>query len=195
MREADVRKGKIIVFSAPSGAGKNTLIDHVRETVPDMVYSISATTRQPRPGEVDGRNYIFLSEDEFRRRIDRQEFAEWALVHGHYYGTPRSMIDATIAAGKHIIMDIDVAGKKKFDVVYPEAFGILILPPSIAELERRLRARQTDDEATIRLRLANAKNEIAFAEKEGKYEYTVINDVLDKAKADIVSMVGEIVKR
>jgi guanylate kinase len=186
-------RGRIFVFSAASGAGKNTLINHVRQVVPDMVYSVSATTRPPRPGEVDGRDYFFLSDAEFEKRIKAAAFAEWARVHGHYYGTPRDFIDATIASGKNIIMDIDVQGKKTFDVVYPEAIGILIAPPGMEELERRLRARKSDDDATIRLRLANAKKEMEFAQSEGKYEYTVVNDDLDRAKSEIVAIVNSLI--
>ncbi len=181
--------GKIFIFSAPSGAGKTTLINCVRRAVPEIVYSISATTRPPREGEVDGRHYFFLTEEEFRSRIQQGEFAEWACVHGHYYGTPRSFIDTTIAGGRSIIMDIDVYGKKKFDTLYPAAIGILILPPGLEKLEERLRARNTDDEATIELRLANARKEMEFAEKYGKYEYSIINDNLEKAGDETIRLV------
>jgi guanylate kinase len=183
------KPGKIFVFSAASGAGKTTLLDYLRQTVPDLVYSISATTRSPRPGESDGVHYFFLNETDFKKRAGAGEFAEWAVVHGHYYGTPRSFIDHVVGAGKHIIMDIDVAGKKKFDVVYPEAVGILLLPPSLEVLRRRLETRGTDSKEDIALRLANAVAEIDFAEKHGKYEYTVINDDLDKAKSEVAAIV------
>ena len=109
------KRGKIFVFSAASGAGKTTLLDYLRQTVPGLVYSISATTRPPRAGEKDSVHYFFLTENEFGKKLKAGEFAEWAVVHGHFYGTPRSFIDDTIASGKHIIMDIDVMGKKKFD--------------------------------------------------------------------------------
>jgi guanylate kinase len=184
-----MEKGKIFVFSAASGAGKTTLLTYLRDTVPGLVYSISATTRRPRPGEKNGTHYLFMSEAEFKRRIEKGEFAEWAKVHDHYYGTPKRLIDEVVAGGRHIIMDIDVQGKKKFDLVYPEAIGILLLPPSMDELERRLRARNTDDEATIRLRLDNASREMAFAKAEGKYEHTIINDDLERAKAELVRLV------
>lgn len=184
-----MKKGKIFIFSSPSGAGKTTLINFIRETVPGIVYSISATTRPPRPGEKDGQHYFFMSDDEFKRRITKEAFAEWAFVHGFYYGTPRSFIDATIAGGKHILMDIDVAGKKKFDAAYPEAIGILVLPPSMEELERRLRSRRSDSEAAIRLRLANAAQEMAFAKAKGKYEYTIINDDLERAKQEAARII------
>jgi guanylate kinase len=184
-----MKKGKIFVFSAPSGAGKNTLIDFVLDAVPGTVYSVSATTRPPRPGEVDGRHYFFMSEEEFKRRIEEEAFAEWAMVHGHYYGTPRRFIDATVDGGRHIVMDIDVAGKKKFDRVFPDAVGILVLPPSMEELERRLRSRNSDGEAAIRLRLVNASREIESAKTEGKYEYTIINDDLERARQEAARIV------
>jgi guanylate kinase len=185
----NIAKGKIFVFSAPSGAGKTTLINSVRRAVPEIIYSVSATTRLPREGEISGRHYFFLTDEEFRSKLEQDEFAEWACVHGHYYGTPKSFINTTINSGMHIIMDIDVFGKTKFDMMYPQAIGILILPPSFEELERRLRARQTDDEATIQLRLADARTEIEFAEKRGKYEYTIINNDLEQAEQETVCLV------
>jgi guanylate kinase len=184
-----IAKGKIFVFSAPSGAGKTTLINSVRRAVPEIIYSVSATTRPPREGEISGRHYFFLTDEEFHSKLEQDEFAEWACVHGHYCGTPKSFINTTINSGMHIIMDIDVFGKTKFDMMYPQAIGILILPPSFEELERRLRARQTDDEATIQLRLADARTEIEFAEKRGKYEYTIINNDLEQAEQETVCLV------
>ncbi|MBD3320001.1 MAG: guanylate kinase [Chitinivibrionales bacterium] len=183
------KTGKIFVVSAPSGAGKTTLLNHLKDTVPDMVYSISTTTRMPREGEIDGVHYSFISEDEFRRRISRDEFAEWQIVHGNYYGTPKAFVDRIVGSGKHIIMDIDVYGKKKFDTVYPEAVGILILPPSLEVLEKRLRGRKSDSEETIALRLHNAGKEMEFAAAEGKYEYRIFNDDLRVARNELVSIV------
>jgi guanylate kinase len=188
-RKKQNKRGTIFVFSAPSGAGKTTILDHLKATIDGLVYSISATTRRPRPGEIDGIHYFFSSEDEFTRQIEMNNFAEWEIVHGNYYGTPKSFIEKTIVSGKHIIMDIDVYGKKKLDKVYPEAVGVLVLPPTMEELERRLRARKSDDEATIKIRLANAKKEMALAESEGKYEYTIINDDLQTAKKEAESIV------
>ena len=188
-------EGKIFVFSAPSGAGKNTLINFVRKAIPEMVYSISATTRSPRVGEVAGRDYFFLTEEEFRRRIREGGFAEWALVHGHYYGTPRNPINATILAGRHVIMDIDVVGKIKFDNAYPRAIGILILPPSLEVLENRLRARGSDDEKTIQLRMINARREIEFAKTQGKYEYTIVNDDLAAAENETLTLIRSLASR
>ncbi|HAJ79136.1 MAG TPA: guanylate kinase [Fibrobacteres bacterium] len=187
-------QGKIFVFSAASGAGKTTLLNHLKTVYPDLVYSVSATTRKPRTGEVNGIHYFFMTPEMFIKKRDANEFAEWAMVHGHYYGTPKSFIDATIASGRHIIMDIDVFGKKKFDVIYPDTTGILLVPPSLEILEKRLRRRNTDSEDTIMLRLSNARKEMEFARLEGKYEYTVINDGLEKAMAEVAAIVGAIIK-
>lgn len=193
MTDSAQKKGKILVFSAPSGAGKTTLLNSLIKIVPNLVYSISATTRKPRPGEKHGTHYFFTDEDDFERRIRKNEFAEWETVHGNYYGTPRSFINSVVAEGRHVIMDIDVFGKKKFDEAYPDAVGILILPPSDEELERRLRARNTDDEETIRLRLQNARKELAFAREQGKYEYEIVNDDLERAKDELVHLVTTII--
>jgi len=192
MGDRKIERGKILVFSAPSGAGKNTLIDHLMEDVPGLVYSISATTRAPRPGEEHGTHYFFLDKDEFEAKVVDGDFAEWELVHGNYYGTPRAFIESVVESGRHIVMDIDVFGKVKFDRSYPEAVGILIVPPSMKKLEERLRARGTEDEATISLRLDNAKAEMDFARAQGKYEHEIINDDLNTAKLAVAGLVRDI---
>ncbi len=125
--------------------------------------------------------------------IDENAFAEWQMVHGNYYGTPRSFIDETIARGSHVVMDIDVFGKKKFDRIYPEAIGILILPPGIDELEKRLRRRSSENEDAIERRMTNAHVEMNFALCEGKYEYRIINDNLDLAKREVLLLVERII--
>jgi guanylate kinase len=190
-----VKKGKIIVFSAPSGAGKTTILNHLRTAVPSLVYSVSATTRPPRGNERDGVDYFFMSTDAFRRMIDEGRFAEWQMVHGNYYGTPKDFVDSTVSSGRHLVMDIDVKGKVMFDKSYPGSFGVLILPPSFAELERRLRGRGTDSGATVAVRLGNARAEVAFARERGKYEYEIINDSLDRAQSEVVSIVREIMSK
>ena len=190
-----INRGKIIVFSAPSGAGKTTLLSYLRLSISGLVYSISATTRSPRPGERHGEHYFFLSEQEFRKKIEEGGFAEWEMVHGNYYGTPRSFLDETVARGTHVIMDIDVFGKKKFDPVYPEALGILILPPDLGELEKRLRARQTETEETIERRMTNASIEMNYAICEGKYEYRIINDDLERAQEEVLQIVRKIIEQ
>jgi guanylate kinase len=185
--------GRIFVFSAPSGAGKTTILGYLLKTVPGLVYSISATTRKPRAGEVNGVHYFFMGMEEFEAKAANGEFAEWERVHGNCYGTPRTFIDSVVASGRHIVMDIDVFGKKKFDAAYPEAVGILVVPPSMEELETRLRSRGTDDEETIRLRLRNARAELEFARSEGKYEYELVNGDLETAEAEAAALIRKII--
>ncbi|MDY6284327.1 MAG: guanylate kinase [Hallerella sp.] len=174
-------KSKLFVMSAASGAGKTTLKDKVIGEFPDIVYSISATTRKPREGEVDGVHYFFKTKEAFEKLIQENGLIEWNEVHGNYYGTPKFFVEDMLKQGKRILFDLDVFGKVNFDKVYPEATGILILPPSEEELERRLRSRGTDSEESIQTRLKNAKKEMEFAKTQGKYEYTIVNDDLEKA--------------
>lgn len=172
-------------MSAASGAGKTTLKDKVIQKFPDIRYSISATTRVPRVGEVDGVHYFFKTKEEFLKMIEDDALVEWNEVHGNFYGTPKSFVEETLAKGERVIFDIDVFGKVNFDKVYPDATGILILPPSSEELERRLRSRASDSEEVIKLRLENAEKEIDFAKNNGKYEYVIINDDLEKAAKEL----------
>ena len=178
-------KNKLFVMSAASGAGKTTLKDKVIGEFPDIVYSISATTRKPREGEVNGVHYFFKTKDEFEKLIKEDGLIEWNEVHGNYYGTPKFFVEDMLRQGKRVLFDLDVFGKVNFDKVYPDATGILILPPSEEELERRLRGRGTDSEEVIRLRLENAKKEMEFAKTKGKYEYTIINDDLERAADEL----------
>ncbi len=178
-------KNKLFVMSAASGAGKTTLKDLVIKDFPDIKYSISATTRKPREGEIDGVHYFFKTKEEFEQMIKDDALVEYNLVHGNYYGTPKSFVEKTLAEGNRVLFDIDVFGKVNFDKVYPDATGIFIMPPSDEELERRLRGRGTDSEDVIQLRLENAKKEIEFAKTKGKYEYTIINDDLQKAADEL----------
>lgn len=176
---------KLFVMSAASGAGKTTLKDLVIKDFPDIKYSISATTRAPREGEVDGVHYFFKTKEEFQKMIAEDALVEWNEVHGNFYGTPKSFVEKTLAEGNRVIFDLDVFGKVNFDKVYPDATGILILPPNTEELERRLRGRGTDSEEVIQLRLKNAIKEMEFAQNNGKYEYTIINDDLQKAATEL----------
>lgn len=178
-------KNRLFVMSAASGAGKTTLKDKVIQKFPDIRYSISATTRAPRAGEVDGVHYFFKTKEEFLKMIEDDALVEWNEVHGNFYGTPKSFVEETLAKGERIIFDIDVFGKVNFDKVYPDATGILILPPSSEELERRLRSRASDSEEVIKLRLENAEKEIDFAKNNGKYEHVIINDDLEKAAKEL----------
>jgi len=178
-------------MSAASGAGKTTLKDLVIKDFPDIKYSISATTRKPREGEIDGVHYFFKTKEEFEQMIKDDALVEYNLVHGNYYGTPKSFVENTLAEGNRVLFDLDVFGKVNFDKVYPDATGIFILPPSDEELERRLRGRGTDSEEVIQLRLANAKKEIEFAKTKGKYEYTIINDDLQKAADELRAILSQ----
>ena len=178
-------------MSAASGAGKTTLKDLVIKDFPDIKYSISATTRKPREGEIDGVHYFFKTKEEFEQMIKDNALVEYNLVHGNYYGTPKSFVEKTLAEGNRVLFDIDVFGKINFDKVYPDATGIFIMPPSDEELERRLRGRGTDSEEVIQLRLENAKKEIEFAKTKGKYEYTIVNDDLQKAADELRAILNQ----
>jgi guanylate kinase len=170
------KSGLLLALSAPSGAGKSTITRGLLESDPGMRYSVSVTTRPIRPGEVDGRHYFFVSEGEFLEMISRGEFYEYARVHGNLYGTRKAWIEEQLAKRRDILLDIDVEGGRSIKSKVPSAVLVFILPPSMDALERRLRARGTDDDATIRRRMENARREIAHA---GDYDYVVMNDDLD----------------
>ncbi len=186
-----VAQGKPFVVSAPSGAGKSSLIEGLLRRFPELRYSISCTTRKPRPGEIDGRHYFFKSPEQFQAMIAAGELAEYNEVHGNFYGTPRGPLDAILESSRSVVLDLDVYGKVNFDRAYPEAVGILIVPPDFGELEKRLRARGTDSEETIRLRLKNARAELDFAKARGKYEYTVVNNDFDLALSELAGIFGQ----
>jgi guanylate kinase len=178
-------KPLLLILSAPSGTGKTTLARRLVAAHPGAVFSISYTTRAPRGDEKDGIDYRFVGEEKFRQMIEADEFVEWAQVHGHHYGTPRSSI---ANARGLLVFDIDVQGGETIKKQHPEAVRALILPPSLAELERRLRARSTDDDATVRRRLHAARIEIRLARSAG-YEYWVVNDDLERAYGDLEAIV------
>ena len=184
-------KNKLFVMSAASGAGKTTLKDLVIKDFRDIRYSISATTRKPRKGEIDGVHYFFKTREEFEQMIKENALVEWNEVHGNFYGTPKSFVEKTLAEGNRVLFDLDVFGKINFDKVYPDATGILILPPSEEILEQRLRTRASDSEEVIKLRLENAKKEMEFAKTKGKYEYTIINDDLEKAALELRNILSK----
>ena len=178
-------KPLLLILSAPSGTGKTTLARRLVAAHPGAVFSVSYTTRAPRGHEKDGVDYHFVSEERFQQMIGEGAFVEWAKVHGHHYGTPRSSIDG---AKGLVVFDIDVQGGETIKKQHPDAVRALILPPSLAELERRLRARSTDDDATVRRRLHAARIEIRLALSAG-YEYWVVNDDLDRAYGDLEAIV------
>ncbi|NCO65914.1 MAG: guanylate kinase [Candidatus Aquicultor secundus] len=177
---------KVFVISGPSGAGKGTLTDELLKRVPSLTRSVSATTRKPRPGEVNGVDYYFLDEDEFKDRIFQGGFLEWAMVHGNYYGTLKSVVKEEFSSGKDVVMVIDVQGAASIKEKMPEAVLIFIEPPSIAELVQRLKLRNTETTAELQERLKNAETEMGLA---GNYDYVVINDDVERAVDELVGIV------
>ena len=179
-------KGRLFVITAPSGAGKTSLTRAILAEEPDLKLSTSYTTRPPRPGEQNGREYHFVDEATFLAMRDRGEFLENALVHGNRYATSKKVISETLERGQDLILEIDWQGAAQVRKLYPDCVGIFILPPSIEELERRLRGRGQDSEAVMRGRLANAQAEMAHA---GEFEYRIINKDFDAAKAELAEII------
>jgi len=182
-----------VILSAPSGGGKTSIARELLAAREDLGYSVSCTTRTPRPGEMDGRDYFFLSRAEFARRRERGEFAESAEVHGNLYGTLRSEVQRVLDAGKHVIMDIDVQGAQQFLRVFPQSVTIFVLPPSGDVLLDRLRQRQTESKDQLAKRLLSALQELQAVEW---YEYVVVNDELAKAVHRVSAIIdAEVVSR
>lgn len=177
-----MRHGTALVLSAPSGAGKSTLVHRLVGEFPDFGFSVSFTTRAPRAGEVDGRDYVFTTRADFEARRDRGEFAEWAEVHGNLYGTPLAPLRAMLSEGRDVLFDIDVQGAAQMKLALPQARFVFILPPSMEELERRLRTRGSDAEDVIARRLANAAGEIRQARW---FDVVICNDDLDRAYGEL----------
>lgn len=183
---AGKRRGIIFILSAPSGAGKTTLTNALRKVFPEIQMSVSCTTRTRRDGEVNRRDYHFMTARQFAALRSRKDFAEWALVHGCLYGTLRKPLDRCIAKGCDMLLDIDVQGARKIKKRYPEAVSIFILPPSMRELRRRLASRATDARSIISRRLANAQGEIRNIIY---YDYFVVNCEVGQAVEDLKSIV------
>ena len=178
-------QGRLFCISGPSGAGKGTLVERVLGLVPDAWVSVSATTRKPRVGEVDGVHYFFMTEQEFTETIDEDGFIEWARVHSNFYGTPIAPICEHVAAGDCVLLEIDVQGAFQVRDKIPETTLVFIAPPSMEELEARLRGRGTDAPEVIDQRLQNAQAEI---DASHDYDYVIVNDDLDRATAELVSV-------
>jgi len=178
--------GTLYVVAAPSGAGKSTLVGRLLECEPSIALSISCTTRSPRAGEVDGREYHFVAVDDFLQRISREEFLEWAEVHGNFYGTSQKWIADQLAAGRDVLLEIDWQGAQQVRKLFPEMVSVFILPPSMTELERRLVGRGTDSHDVIERRLAAAQAEMRHV---GEFDYVIINDQLDQALEDLRAVV------
>jgi guanylate kinase len=180
------RAGLPFILSAPSGAGKSTLCRAVLDHFPDMLYSISYTTRQPRGGEQDEVHYHFITKDEFKKGIERGRWAEWAKVHDNYYGTSADLLDRGLADGQHILLDIDVEGMHQILHRYPAAITIFIMPPSLEILRSRLETRGTDSPEVIAVRLKNAQKEMA---QKDRYHHVIINNQLAAAIPELVDII------
>ena len=179
--------GRLFVVSAPSGAGKSTLCLAVRRHMPYLAYSVSYTTRKPRPGEQEGREYHFVSQAVFEQGIAAGRWAEWAKVHGNYYGSSARWIGRALAKGRDILMDIDVQGGRRIVKLFPHAVTIFIMAPAFKLLEQRLTSRATDDPATIALRLENARKELA---QKDRYAHIVVNDDLKVATQTMIDLIS-----
>ncbi|MBK8811255.1 MAG: guanylate kinase [Acidobacteria bacterium] len=179
-------KGTLIIISSPSGGGKGTLIKEIQARVPNIGYSVSYTTRAMRDGEADGRDYHFVSREEFLRRIDAGEFLEYAEVHGNFYGTSQTQVARETELGRDVILEIDVQGAALVLERFPEAVSIFILPPSYVVLSERLASRGTESEETLELRLRNSRREV---EEFGLFQYAVINDNLVDATRDLETII------
>ena len=170
--------GKLIVLTGPSGVGKGTLLRSLLQGHPELYLSVSATTRQPRPGEIDGQHYYFVSRDKFEEMVSAGELLEWAEYAGNYYGTPRTPVQRQVQLGQSVILEIEVVGARKIHHTFPTALRLFVLPPSLAELEQRIRGRGQDSEDAIARRLSRAKAEIDAADE---FDVQIVNDDMDQA--------------
>ncbi|MEH2199179.1 guanylate kinase [Nostoc sp.] len=174
--------GRLIVLTGPSGVGKGTLMQSLLQRHPELYFSVSATTRSPRPGEIDGKNYYFVSRSKFEQLVAEGEFLEWAEFAGNYYGTPREAVLNQIHSGKLVVLEIELEGARQIRTSFPSALSIFILPPSFDELEKRIRSRAQDSEEAIARRLLRAQEEIQAADE---FDIQIVNDDFETALNDI----------
>ncbi len=184
----NVKRGKIFVFSAPSGSGKSTIVKTMLKEFPQLVFSVSATTRKKRSDEIEGKHYYFISENEFKKKIDSGRFIEWEQFYDYYYGTLKKVVEQNLTEGKSVVLEVDVKGALEIKKVYPNSVLIFIVPPSIEELKIRLVKRNTETEDDLIKRVKRAEMELSF---ESQFDYAVINDDLKNA----INKVKEIVKK
>lgn len=187
-----MRRGNLFVISGPSGAGKGTLVSRLMEAVPDARLSISATTRKPREGEVDGVHYHFSTRDEFMELVEEDGFLEWAEFAGNCYGTPRSFVEQSMAKGAQVILEIEVQGAFQVREKMPDAHLVFIEPPSLEVLEERLRGRGTEDEEAVQRRLATARVELS---RKMEYDIRLVNDDLERAVDELISIVNTLAEQ
>lgn len=180
------RNGVLVLFSGPSGVGKDTVLEIVLNKDKSLQRSISLTTRDIRENEIDGKDYYFITKDKFNSMIENGEVLEFAKYGKNFYGTPKAPVDKWLSEGKKVILKIEVQGAQQIKKIYPDAVGIFVLPPSMTELENRLRSRGTENEEDILKRLEIAENEVKMS---NDYDYTVINDDLDSASNDVLAII------
>ena len=186
-------QGKLIIFSAPSGAGKTTIVKHLLESDLDLQFSISAASRPKRPNEIDGRDYYFISAEDFRRKIKNDEFLEWEEVYkDHFYGTLKSEVERILAQGKNVIFDVDVVGGMNIKKYYGDkALSVFVMPPSVTHLEQRLRGRSTESDENLKKRIEKAEHEMSFKDK---FDFVLINDDLKTALLEAEKVVKEFIE-
>jgi guanylate kinase len=182
-------RGRLIVVSGPSGAGKSTLIRTALDAVPRLAYSVSATTRDPRPGEVDGRDYVFLTREEFERWIDEDRFLEWAEYSGNLYGTPEQKVEEFLDDGRSVILEIELQGARQVRRKRPDATMVFVRAPSLYETRRRLTGRATETEEARETRLATAAEEVAARDE---FDYEVVNGDRERARKDMIEIMESI---
>ena len=180
------KKGKLFIISAPSGSGKTTLCERLIKRIPNIVRSISLTTRPPRKGEKDSKDYLFVTKEEFKKEMINKRLLEWAINFGYYYGTPKDKVLGLLARGTDVILAIDVKGAMKIKRLYPKEVFIFILPPSMSELKDRLKKRKTDNHLGVSKRIKVAKRELSYL---SKYTYSIVNDNLKKATDKLEAIV------
>ncbi len=185
-------KGKILIISAPSGSGKTTILKRVLAETPEVTYSVSATTRKPRNNEVHGKDYFFVSEEEFLKGIKEGAFVEWEKVYDYYYGTYKNFIFDIINQGRHILLEIDVKGALNIKSQFPESVSVFIIPPDIETLRQRLQNRKTESEADLKKRLDLAVHEL---QERDKFDYRVVNAELDTAVKELHDLILKIIKK
>ncbi|WP_027340741.1 guanylate kinase [Halonatronum saccharophilum] len=179
-------KGNLIVLSGPSAVGKGTVLRSLLQDYNDISYSVSATTRKPREGEVDGIDYFFMSKDKFKNLVDDGEFIEWAKVHNNYYGTPKNYVKETLAKGKDVILEIDIQGAKQVRDNFSGGVFVFLAPPSLEDLKDRITKRGTESDSVIDLRMENATKEL---EEAKNYDYLIVNDEVDRAVDKLRSVI------
>lgn len=180
------KKGMLIVLSGPSGAGKGTLCSQLLKRRPELVLSVSVTTRPPRPGEVNGVSYYFTDEENFKKMVEKGEFLEWAKVYNNYYGTPKKFVEEHLKQGKDVILEIDIQGARQVKENCPDAIFIFILPPDIEELKNRIIKRGSESKESFDLRVKSAEEELKAMYD---YDYAVVNDVLEEAVKKLESII------